>query len=273
MLHKNYIQGFTFMPVKNILNKQRIMYFIFSKVLLFLIFPLNWIIVFLLIALFSKRTKLKKWTFITGIALLIIFSNPYLLYIFAKNWDINNVILNKGKNYSTAIVLGGFAGDDINGKGVFNESADRLIEGARLKEAGRVSHILITGGNGSLHPTDFKEAAWAKEVLKEFKLPDSIILIDPNSKNTFENAAFSKEILLKEHLPPPYILVTSAWHMRRSLYIFKKEGMDVIPYPSGRITQNQKMYISDYIMPDAGTLTLWNQYLKEVVGLTVAHLK
>jgi uncharacterized SAM-binding protein YcdF (DUF218 family) len=249
------------------------MYFILSKILLFLLFPLNWIIIFLLIALFSKRARLKRRAFIMCIALLVIFSNPYLLYLFAENWDIDNVALNNGKEYSTAIVLGGFAGNDTNGKGVFNESADRFIEGARLKETGKVSHILITGGNGNLQPTAFKEAAWTKGVLKEFKLPDSTILIEQNSKNTFENAAFSKKVLLKEHLAPPYILVTSAWHMRRSLYIFKKEGMDVIPYPSGKIMQNQKMYISDYIMPDAGILALWNQYLKEVVGLIVAHLK
>src|ERR1700760_5179134 len=97
------------------------MYFIFSKVLLFLLLPLNWIFIFLLIALFSKRPKLKQRSFVIGIALLIIFSNPYLFHLFAKNWDIGSGLLNKDKTYSTAIILGGFSGEDNNGKGFFNE--------------------------------------------------------------------------------------------------------------------------------------------------------
>ncbi|WP_426671779.1 YdcF family protein [Mucilaginibacter sp. McL0603] len=249
------------------------MYFIFSKVLLFLLFPLNWIIIFLLIALFSKRQKLKRKCFITGVVLLIIFSNPLLLYLFAKNWDVNSAPLNKNKVYSSVIVLGGFSGEDKNGNGVFNENADRFIQGVKLKEEGRVSHILISSGNGNLGQSKFKEAVWTQSVLKEFNLPDSAVLIEPDSRNTFENATFSKQILQKAHLQPPYILVTSAYHMRRSLYIFKKEGMDVVPYSSGRITSNVKFSFLDYMMPDAGVLAGWCTYLKELIGLTVAHLK
>jgi uncharacterized SAM-binding protein YcdF (DUF218 family) len=249
------------------------MYFIFSKVLLFLLFPLNWVIVSLLIALFSKKPKLKRRSFVTGIALLVIFTNPYLLYLFAKNWDIGPGQLNKGRTYSTAIVLGGFAGEDKNGNGVFNENANRFIEGVRLKESGKASHILVSSGNGNLQQSSFREAAWTQGVLKEFKLPDTAVLIEQNSRNTFENAAFSKQVLEKAHLPPPYLLVTSAWHMRRAFYIFKKAGMDVIAWPSGRITENAKFSAGDYIMPDADVLSDWNLYLKEVVGLIVAHLQ
>ncbi len=249
------------------------MYFIFSKVLLFLLFPLNWIFVFLLIALFSKRPKLKRRSFVTGIVLLIIFSNPYLLHLFARGWDVGPGPLNKGKTYSAAIVLGGFSGEDKNGKGIFNEESDRFIEGVRLKETGRVSHILVSSGNGNLQQSNFKEAAWAKVVLQEFKLPDTAILIEQNSRNTFENADFSKQVLEKAHLPPPYLLVTSAWHMRRALYVFKKAGLDVIAYPSGHVTGDSKFSFIDYIMPDAGVLIGWNFYLKEMVGLIVAHLK
>ncbi|HEY4322686.1 MAG TPA: hypothetical protein VGN20_01840, partial [Mucilaginibacter sp.] len=110
------------------------MYFILSKVLLFLLFPLNWIIVLLLIALFSKRVKLKRRCFVTGILLLIILTSPLLQYPFARYWDIDRVPLPKDKVFSAVIVLGGFSGDDKNGNGVFNESADRFIQGVKLKE-------------------------------------------------------------------------------------------------------------------------------------------
>ena len=61
--------------------------------------------------------------------------------------------------------------------------------------------------------------------------------------------------------------------MRRAQYIFKKAGMDIIPYPSGHITRDSKFFVADYVMPDAGVLEGWNFYLKELVGLMVAHLK
>ena len=249
------------------------MYFIFSKVLLFLLFPFNWIIIFLLIAVFTKKLKLKRRCFVTGVALLFIFSNPLLLYLFAKNWDIDQSPLDKKKVYSAVIVLGGFSGDDKNGKGVFNEHSARFIKGLELKEQGMASHILISSGNGNLQPGDFKEAVWARGILKEFNLPDSSILIEQNSRNTFENAAFSKQILQKAHLAPPYLLVTSAWHMRRAQYIFEKEDISVIPCPGGAVTGNSKFNIVAAMIPNAGVFSGWALYLKELVGLIVAHLK
>ena len=209
----------------------------------------------------------------TGVTLLIVFSNPWLLHQFARNWDIDSGSLAKGKVYSTVIVLGGFSSEDKNGSGVFNEHAHRFIYGLELKEQGKASHILISSGNGNLQASDFKEAGWAKSVLKEFSLPDSAILIEQESRNTFENAAFSKQLLQKKKLRPPYLLVTSAWHMRRAQYIFKKEGMDVIPCPSGPITSNGNMSFINSVIPVAGVLSGWELYLKELVGLIVAHIK
>jgi uncharacterized SAM-binding protein YcdF (DUF218 family) len=249
------------------------MYFILSKVLLFLLFPINWIIVFLLIAIFSKPPKRKKRCYITAFVLFVIFSSPLLLYLFAKNWDIYPEPLEKGKVYSAVIVLGGFSGEDKNGDGVFNSYADRFIEGLQLKEQNKASHILISSGNGNLHASSFREGTWAKSILEEFNLPDSTILIEHQSRNTFENAAFSKKLLAQKHLPPPYLLVTSAWHMRRAQYIFKKEGLQVIARPSGPVTGNQKFDFWGSLIPDAGVMSEWTYYLKEVIGVVVAHLK
>jgi uncharacterized SAM-binding protein YcdF (DUF218 family) len=208
-----------------------------------------------------------------GVLLLIVFSNQWLLYLVAKNWDIDSAPLEKGKIYSAVIVLGGFSGEDKNGKGVFNNNSDRFIQGLELTEQGKASHILITSGNGSLRPGSFREATWVKGELKKFNLPDSMILIEQNSRNTFENASLSRKLLEQKHLASPYLLVTSARHMRRAWFVFKKEGLNVVPCPSGLISGNRKMMFEDYIMPDANTLTGWNQYLKEMVGLIMAHLK
>jgi len=227
----------------------------------------------LLISLFTKSAKLKKRCFIAGLVLLIVFTNQWLLYLFAKNWDVPSEPLEKVKTYSAVIVLGGFSGEDRNGNGVFNSYSDRFIQGVELKEQNKASHILVTSGNGNLQASSFREATWAKGELKKFNLPDSVILIEQDSRNTFENASFSKKLLEQRHLLPPYILVTSAWHMRRAQYIFKKEGLNVVPCSTGVVNNSKKFTFGNYFMPDSEVLIRWDLYLKETVGLIVAHFK
>lgn len=227
----------------------------------------------MLISLFTKSAKLKKRCFIAGLVLLIVFTNQWLLYLFAKNWDVPSEPLEKVKTYSAVIVLGGFSGEDRNGNGVFNSYSDRFIQGVELKEQNKASHILVTSGNGNLQASSFREATWAKGELKKFNLPDSVILIEQDSRNTFENASFSKKLLEQRHLLPPYILVTSAWHMRRAQYIFKKEGLNVVPCSTGVVNNSKKFTFGNYFMPDSEVLIRWDLYLKETVGLIVAHFK
>ncbi|MGZ3871281.1 MAG: YdcF family protein [Mucilaginibacter sp.] len=215
---------------------------------------------------------LKRWLFITSVILLLVFSNPFLFNQFAKHWDIRPVPLKDSGSYSCAIVLGGFSSVNDNGNGIFNTSADRFIQGLKLIATGKVSHILITGGNGHLLANKFRESDWVKTQLLQLKIPDSCILIENKSRNTLENAAFSKPILQKNHLRPPYILVTSAFHMRRSLNIFKKDNIDVIPYPCNYMAEGGNTLVADFI-PDAGVFNGWNIYIKELIGTIVNYFK
>lgn len=246
------------------------MYFVFSKLLIFLLYPINWIIILLLITAFTKKRRLRNYTALASVILLLIFSSPYLLDVFAWRWNINFKPLPASAQYSCVVVLGGFSGSDGNGSGRFNEAADRFIQGMKLKVTGKASHILISSGNGNLMAGSFFEADWVKMQLKEFNFADSTILIENKSRNTIENAKFSKALLLQNSLKPPYLLVTSAFHMRRALMIFKKEGMDVIPYPCNYIAGKKIHSIVDLI-PDTTILINWNVYMKEMIGYVVNY--
>jgi len=249
------------------------MYAIFSFLFVSFISPFNWVVALLLIAIFSKGSEWKRRSLLGAIIILFVFVNPFLLYLFARKWDVRPAPLVKGKVYSAAIILGGFTDEDMNRNGFFNEHSDRLIEGIRLKATGRVSHIMMSGGNNAFDADQFTEGGYVKKVLREFNLPDSVILTDEKSKNTGENAADTKIVLANAHLQPPYILVTSAFHMRRALYIFKKKGMEVIPYPCDYIAAKTKPGPLDYFVPNIYTLYSWNFYIKEVFGLALAHVK
>ncbi|WP_183558031.1 YdcF family protein [Mucilaginibacter sp. SP1R1] len=244
------------------------MFFIFSKVLAFLLYPLLYVFVLLLVAIFSKNAKRKRKCLLYGVGLLYLFSNSFLINRFAKVWDVAPAQLENGKVYSAVIVLGGFSSDDNKGKGMFSPAADRFIQGVLLQKTGRVKKILITGGNGNLNPSSYREGAWTKDQLKDMQVPDSCILIEDQSRNTLENASLTKIVLQQHNQRPPYLLVTSAFHMRRSLRIFKKMGIDVIPYPCNYIAGTGNMSFGELI-PDADSLNKWSSYIKEVVGVTV----
>lgn len=248
------------------------MFFFFSKVLLLFIFPLTWVFFFLIAAFIVKKPKLKYRFVITSGVLLLIFSNSFLFNQLANKWDIKPRKLEQTGTYSCVIILGGFSSPDAKGEGRFNGSADRFIQGLMLLSNGKVPHLLISGGNGNLIPGKFKESEWVKTQLELLKVPDSSIIVENQSRNTLENAAFSKAILAQKHLQPPYLLVTSAFHMRRSLSIFKNEKMDVVPYPCDYIVGGPEF--SWYqLIPDAGTLAGWNLYIKEMIGAFVNYLR
>lgn len=237
-----------------------------------MLFPLLWVFAFFIIALFAKNPKRKKRFFIIALIMLYFFSAPFFLNQVANLWSITPGRPNEPKVYSCAIVLGGFSSIDRNNAGYFNGSADRFIQGIKALSTGKATHIMITGGNGSLFPGGFSEANWVKTQLTAFKIPDSLTLIESKSRNTIENASFSKPMLQKAGLKPPYMLITSDFHMRRSLMIFQKQGYDVVPYPCNIMAGHNDNSLFDLI-PDGGSIGGWEIYFKEMVGYVVDKYK
>jgi uncharacterized SAM-binding protein YcdF (DUF218 family) len=247
--------------------------FILSKVLLFLLFPITWVFAIFILAIFSKNQRLKQRLIIAGVVVFYIFSVPFLMDNFAKNlWDYPPAKLDKKAKYSCAIILGGFSSEKADSTGMFNGASDRFIQGLKLHATGQASHILITSGNGALDPDGFSEGDWVYTQLKQFNLPDSSILIENKSRNTIENALFTKRLLLAKHLAPPYLLVTSAFHMRRSMLIFKKAGLETVPYPCNYTAGFGKFTIYSF-WPSTETFNTWGYYNKELVGYVVAWLR
>ena len=246
------------------------MYFILSKVLFFLLYPVLWILALLLVALLAKDPKRRRRFLIAGMVALYVFNIPLVLNFVTRAWNVDPVV-HKGKVYSCAIVLGGFSSTDKNGQGYFNGAADRFIQGIKALKTGKATHILITGGSGQLIQGTFREGTWVKTQLDSLKIPDSYVLIESNSRNTIENAKFSKPVLEKAGLKPPYLLITSDFHMRRANMIFKNQGYDVDLYPANYTGGSDFSF--DDLMPDGSEMGGWTIYLKEMIGYVVDGLK
>jgi uncharacterized SAM-binding protein YcdF (DUF218 family) len=130
--------------------------------------------------------------------------------------------MNKTEVYDTGIILSGFMEwDKESGSLSFGEASDRLTEGLIQYRKGRIKTIIISGGSGSL-VDDTRESVLAKAFLTEnCGVPDSIVIIDTVSRNTYENAVETKKIMNARGLKSA-IMITSAWHMRRAEGCFKK---------------------------------------------------
>lgn len=245
--------------------------FILSKILLIAILPLTWVSLLFVWALITKNARLRGRLLFAGVLLLYLFSVPVLLNTYARLWRYPAAQLQSNTVYSCAIVLGGFGSEKQDSSGYFNGASDRFIQGLKLKVTGQVSHILVTGGNASINPDGFSEGRWVQSQLKALNVADSSVLIEGQSRNTIENAAYTKQMLATRHLPPPYLLVTSDFHMRRAMLIFKKSGINVIPYPCHYIAGIEKQGLYS-LLPAAETLHYWELYTKEIVGYVVAVL-
>ncbi len=130
------------------------------------------------------------------------------------------------------IMLGGGAmpdSPDVDGVGALCSSpANRLLTAVRLQRKLGVP-ILLSGGQ--VYEDTGAEAKIARRMLIDLGVPEEQILVETRSVNTTQNARYSAEILRAQGLTQP-ILVTSAFHMKRAVLNFEKQGVDVVPYPA-----------------------------------------
>ena len=248
------------------------MFFILSKVLVYLLFPFTWVLLLLVWHFASKQRVIKKRCLFTAIAVFLLFSNAWLLDAYASYWDAPPSPITAGQSYNCAIVLGGFVNADKQDNGYFNAAADRLLQAVALYHQGIVKHILISGGNGQLMPGNFKESNWAKQQMMKMGVPDTALLLEDKSRNTMENAQYSKQLLDAKGIEGPYLLVSSAYHMRRAKWIFDKVGLKTWPYPCNYVAGRGKMNPGD-ILPQIHVTDLWFIYIKELIGFEAYKLK
>jgi uncharacterized SAM-binding protein YcdF (DUF218 family) len=131
------------------------------------------------------------------------------------------------------IVLGGSIDPDLSaahGAAVLSGATDRLIATAALAHRYPNARILFTGGTANLISTDAKEADYAGAIFESLGIPKQRLTMERLSRNTQENAEFSKALAAPKS-GERWLLVTSAYHMPRSVGLFRKAGFAVEPYP------------------------------------------
>jgi len=125
------------------------------------------------------------------------------------------------------------------------EAFKRLTYGIILAKQNDIP-MIFTGG-GIKKPTEADNAKKDIELFEKtfnFKLKT---YYENKALNTIENAKYTKKLIKKEHLSNKIYLVTSAYHMKRSIIIFKHFGFEVIAKPVGFITNNRNYNFYDFL--------------------------
>lgn len=248
------------------------MFFIFSKLLYFLLIPFNWIIILLISIYCIKSAKQKRRLAIITVLITLLFTNPWLYKTANKYWQADFKELSAIKNYELGILLTGMVQFDTKDRGFFGSAADRFIQTATLYHTGKIKKILVTGGSGSLLHTYKSEAVFLKEMLVNNKIPEKDIIVEPDARNTYENAVFSKRLIDSLKINTPSLLITSALHMRRSTAVFTKAGIQFDYYAADFKEVDDYFSMDNTLVPDAKLLKHWSHLIKEIVGLWVYKL-
>ena len=248
------------------------MFFILSKVFAFLTHPFSWILILLLIALFTRRPRLNRWSFRAAIISLLFFSNTVIFLEFARWWEPEGKQIEEVEHYDCAIILGGMAEwDNTNERLSIRRGGDRIWQAIHLFHLGKVDRLLISGANGFVTDDKLDEANQFKAVLVDNGIPDSLILVETISKNTHENAVETKKVLAKHPEIKSLLLITSALHMPRAKACFTKAGFtDFDTFTTDHYTGKERAYkLDQFVVPNVSTLVCWKLLIKEWIGYTV----
>ena len=146
---------------------------------------------------------------------------------------------------------------------------ERLTEGATLARRYPEAKLVFTGG--SWQSSDkYSESDVARQFFLQLGIREDQMIFENQSTSTFENASFTLEALK----PAPgevWVLVTSAYHMPRSVGVFRKAGWDIVPYPVDYYTKGEIQFLA---IPNAGgALSTADFVAREWVAMGGYYLK
>jgi len=248
------------------------MEFYLSKILNFLINPLYILSLIILIQLFIIF-------FIQSKKLVIIFSKLFLiLFLFFGYSPLSNFLLSKMEDYiqtskypvqqlTGVIVLGGSFNSGLESKErnevSLNSSAERLTKALEIYKKNPRILILFSGFSGELKPQGWSESDMAKKFFLDQGIKIDNLIFENQSRNTFENIKYSKDIIA--NYKGTWGLITSANHMPRSFFTFKKQGLILEPINVDYKTGTSRMFWINFDISVG--LSNWNIVLHELIGI------
>lgn len=182
----------------------------------------------------SRLKRTGKGFIVGGIVWVWIWMTPAMYGFLGRSLELQYPILpvDEIPSADAIAILGGGMGISTN-VSPYAEcwgSVDRVVHGARLYRAGKAKRVTVTGQDTDLSTIP---------MLVDLGVPRDAIEYVEGAGNTEEEGRLISKIVGERDgkvsdevvRPPRILLVTSAWHMRRAVLMFRKAGLDVVPAP------------------------------------------
>ena len=246
-----------------------------SKILPLLVLPFTvalWLMLSALVLLWLHKPRWAGGCITLAIMVFAVCGNPSFSYTLYAQHERTHLPLpvEEYPQVDAIVVLGGSLGPPLSPRlySDLNGNTDRILHGVRLYRAGRAATIVLSGGNVFPQPGIEGESFYAAQLMEEWGVPRSAILIEDRSRNTYENALYSKTILDENGLKT-VLLVTSALHMPRALPVFRGNGIDAIAAPTDYKIVDLAQPRSLNWIPSLGALGTLSALIRENLGIIV----
>ena len=259
------------------------MFFFFSKTITYFFSPAGWLVTALIIALFTKNDRLRRRLTVFALVVFWLFGNPFLVNELALWWEYPvqpDIAARTDSTERVAVLLTGAMTNSLKEmplvpqqrtvpRYLLGREADRAAQVLYLYKTGAIQKILISGGS---KPVSFLPISESDEghVVAKFLVVAGVrpvdIVLEGKSHNTHENALFSAVRLHQQFHTNQCVLVTSGWHMRRAMACFRKQGVQVTPFPSSFLSTRRSFLPGDLFVPREETFFNAYYLVRELVG-------
>ncbi len=250
--------------------------FLFKKIVAPMFFPVSICLEILLFGVillwFTRKQKAGKIIVSIGLICFAVLSFEAVpnMILHSLEYEYPPILeVKETSKVNRVVVLGG--GHVFNPKlpltsQISESSLIRLVEGIRLQKMLAGGKLVLSGG-GAFEPVSNAEIMAKTALILGVNKHD--IILESSSRDTKEEAILLKDIIGKEK----FFLVTSASHMLRAMALFKKEGMNPIPAPTGHWIKERQRLNPTVFFPGAGNLLKAERAVYEYLGFAWAKIQ
>lgn len=186
--------------------------------------------------------------------------------------EADPVALDSSNTNRVGILLTGMTCALIDKPGIhFESGADRFTETVALYKTNVIERIIITGGSGLIGNQEFTEAPLLADLAGKYGVPDSVLILETRSRNTYENALFTKPLLDSLEVEK-CLIITSSFHMNRALKCFEKQGIESYGFPTDFRAAKLDFSIYSFV-PSTSAIFCWETLLHEWFGMVYYRLR
>lgn len=207
----------------------------FSKLLPLFLYPAGLVTLLLIFTLvFWKKRRLAFSLLLTAFIILVVAGNKYTATAFARTLEWQYPSLPPGTTADVIVVLGGGTEPQVDPRSMVevNAAGDRVLYAFNLYQQGVAPVLLLSGGDiDFINDSPSTPADDMAALMEMLGVPRDVMIIQNESLNTLQDAELSCALIKENHFES-VILVTSAFHMPRSMALFEAQGCTAIPAPT-----------------------------------------